>query len=77
MPCSDNDGDFSIDPKNIIQWGNPMVDGGGGRFISTQAQQQACKTKVGITVRDQNSKITGGGLNKYRGVSPRSGKWTS
>jgi hypothetical protein len=54
-----------------------VVDDGGGRFISTQAQQQARKTEVDINVVDHNSKISGGGLNKYRGVSPRIGKWTS
>ena len=53
-----------------------MADDGGGRFISTQAQQQARKTEAGISVGDHNSKTSGGGLKKYIGVSPTSGKWT-
>jgi hypothetical protein len=77
MSCSDNARGFSIEPKNIKERGNSMVDDGGGRLISTQAQQQARKREVDITIGDHNSKISRGRLNKYRGVSPRSGKWTS
>jgi hypothetical protein len=77
MSCSDNDGGFYIDLKNIKELGKPMVDDGGGQFISTLDQQQARKTKVDISVVDHNSKISEGGLNKYKGVSPRIGKWTS
>jgi hypothetical protein len=60
MSCSDNDGDFSIDYKNIKEQGNLIVDDGGGKFISTQAQQQAHKIEVSITVGYHKSKISGG-----------------
>jgi len=59
LQCSDNDGGSSIEPKNIEE------HGGGGRFISTKAQQQARKTEAGISVGDHNSKTSGGGLKKY------------
>jgi hypothetical protein len=35
MSCSDNDGVFSTDHQKIKEQGNPVVDDGGGMFIST------------------------------------------
>jgi hypothetical protein len=74
IPCSDNDGGFSIEPNNIKERGNLVDDDGGGRFISTQDEKQAHKREVGITFGYYNLKISRGGLKKYRDVSPRSGK---
>jgi hypothetical protein len=45
-PCSDNDGGFSIEPKNIKERGNLVAHDGGGRFISTQDEQQAHKREL-------------------------------
>jgi hypothetical protein len=70
MPCSDNDGGSSIEPKNIEDRGNPVADDDG-----TEAQKQARRTAAGIGVGDHNLKISGGELKKYKGVSRSLRKW--
>jgi hypothetical protein len=45
MSCSDNDGGFSIESKNIKERGNHVADDGGGRFISTQAQNKPVRLR--------------------------------
>ena len=77
MSGSDNDEGYAIAPTDIEERGNPISDDGDGRSICTNGKLQTHESKTGKSVGHNTAKISGVVSNKYRVLSPSSGRWNA